>query len=359
MTITDIAKKAGVAKSTVSRVLNNTGYVSFETKKRVMNIIDEHQYVPSAVAQGLSRQESNMIGVILPEPDSLFFGRILRGIGDVLDKNNLTMILIHTDNNPKKEQVALRIMQQHQVKGLLLTTAVEFASREERRIMRTLLDDFKAPIVLLDRVFPNSSLDGVYFEDFNSAYRIGNSLIAGGNRTIGAIISDMKLHLGRERHAGFIHALQEHGLKLDKRFLVLNDFPLTSMDVYNIMLKYIDSGILPDAFFLSNSSISEGFFKAVYERGLVIGEQLCCAGLDRNFSLDILPNATYTYVDRSPELMGTIAANLLLNRISQSVLPRKEEILPDELIIKGSETRKLSKVAEKNIHNKKRQIKHG
>ena len=102
LTIKDIAKEAGVSKSTVSRVLNGTGYVREETKRKVEEVIKRYHYTPSSIARNLSRKESNTIGVLIQEVGNPFFAELLEGITEVLDENNLTMFLCDTDNDVRK-----------------------------------------------------------------------------------------------------------------------------------------------------------------------------------------------------------------------------------------------------------------
>lgn len=96
VTIKTIAEKCGVAKSTVSRVLNNSGYVGKETREKIENIMREYNYSPSAMARNLSKQESNAVGVVIPEADNAFFGEVLRGISDVVDENDLERAICQT-----------------------------------------------------------------------------------------------------------------------------------------------------------------------------------------------------------------------------------------------------------------------
>mgnify|MGYP000943205472 FL=1 len=88
VTISDIAKKAKVSQSTVSRVLNGSGYVKEETKNRIEAVIKELNYTPSAIARSLSKRETNAIGVIVPDITNSYFGEVIKGISQVADKNN-------------------------------------------------------------------------------------------------------------------------------------------------------------------------------------------------------------------------------------------------------------------------------
>ena len=98
-TIKDIAKRANVSPSTVSRVLNNSGYVKEETRIKINEAIKEMNYTPSAIARSLSRRETNTIGVIVPDITNTYFGEIIQGISHVAEENDLNIIFFNTDNN--------------------------------------------------------------------------------------------------------------------------------------------------------------------------------------------------------------------------------------------------------------------
>ena len=104
LTIMDIAREAGVSKATVSRVINNSGAVSPRTKERVLEIIKENKFSPSATARNLSKGTSSAIGFVVPEIDNPFFGEILRGVTEITDKNNLTLICCNTDDEREKRK---------------------------------------------------------------------------------------------------------------------------------------------------------------------------------------------------------------------------------------------------------------
>ncbi len=136
MTINEVAKLANVSKSTVSRVINKTGYVNEETRIRVEKVIKETNYSPSSLARGLSKKETNYIGIVIPEIDNEFFSEILSGINEGLDENDLTMICCDTNNNGKREQKALQMLAQQRVKGVIITPAEEYQDSDSNEIGR-------------------------------------------------------------------------------------------------------------------------------------------------------------------------------------------------------------------------------
>jgi len=332
LTIKDIAQRAGVAKSTVSRVLNNSGYVSEETRKVIEKIISESDYLPSATARSLSRQESNTIGVAIPE--AAFFGEVLRGMSEIVDQNNLTMIFCNTENDQNKEQRALQMLKEQRVRGVILTPTADYNTPLEVKLFKQALDQLKVPIILMDRRVENSRWDGVYYDNFNGAYLAAEVLIKEGHKKIGTITGNLRQIHGRERFNGFVQAFADYNMELDSKYIYNGDF--TTQTAYQIAKEIIDSGDIPEAVFLSNNLTAIGFFKAIFEKKLKLGRDICCIGFDHIDALDIF-DVNYSYVERETINMGHIAMQMLLERIERPELPRREHIIPARLILKGSE----------------------
>ena len=120
--IATIAQEAGVSQTTVSRVLNNSGYVSTDTRDKVNRVIEKYGYTPSALARGLHSGQSDIIGVLIPEIENPFFGELLKIISLEAEKHSLSMICFNSDNNGEKDLRALETMKQYRVRGLILWT---------------------------------------------------------------------------------------------------------------------------------------------------------------------------------------------------------------------------------------------
>jgi LacI family transcriptional regulator len=334
LTINDIAKKAGVSKSTVSRVLNNTGYVNEETRKKVEEVIKDNKYLPSAVARGLSKQESNTIGVIIPEADNAFFGEILKGISEVVDNNNMTMMFCHTENCADKEEKALNMLNEQRVKGLILTPANDYSDEGAAKRLRKQLSDLMVPVLLLDRSVENSVWDGVYFENFRSAYSATEVLIREGNKKIGIITGDLNLKIGRDRYYGFLQAMEDYDIPVEQKYVLEGNFGIHR--AYELMKECIEKGDIPDAILTCNNRTTLGFLKALGEKKLVLGRDIAAIGIDHNEVLDIL-DYQFSYVGRDTIEMGRTAIYKLLERIENPDKPRDICIMPYKIVLKGSE----------------------
>ena len=211
ITIRDIALQAGVSKSTASRVINNVGTVSEELRDRVNAVIERVGYQPSAIAQGLSRQDSTLIGVLVPTVSDSFFGQILQGIIETTSQKNYTIVLCTHDNDPECEKRALRALRSQRIKGLLITPAAGYIKREDKNYLRTELEILDVPTVLIDRGIKMSSWDGVYYDNYNGAYLAIETIVKNGFRSIGCMVSDMALQIGKDRMRGVQQAIAVGG----------------------------------------------------------------------------------------------------------------------------------------------------
>ncbi|MDY3249990.1 MAG: LacI family DNA-binding transcriptional regulator [Candidatus Choladocola sp.] len=330
MTIRDIAALAGVSKSTVSRVLNNSPNVDEKTREKVMRVVREKDFIPSAMAQGLSRQYANTIGVILPEAGGSFFGNIIQGINETLINTPYTILLCCTENKAEYEIRALDTLRQQKVSGILLTSSSGFYENDDAYKIRQTLENFNVPVVLIDRTLKSSKWDGVYSDNSTGAYVATEALLKKGFKKIGAYISDTSLSIGSSRYKGFIQALSDYHIPIMEEFIITEKYPASMQDVYWKTCELIKSGNLPEAIFLGNGIIANGFYKGILEKGIVPGKDIHCVGFDYSEFLDII-NLPYSYLERNSKLLGETAANSLLKSLSNPSGLRQEYIIPSTL----------------------------
>lgn len=335
ITIKDIAQLAGVSKSTVSRVINNAANVDSKTREIVIKTMEEHNYIPSASARSLSRQETTFIGVILPDLDNSFFGQIVQGINSALTGTEYTMLFCCTDNNAESELKALKLLRQQKICGLLISSSVNYCDTNMNELIKNALTDINAPIILIDRAIPNTPWGGVYSDNMNGGYIAAQSLITKGYKRIGAFVSDTKLLIGQERLLGFKRALQDNNLPVMDEYIYTKESPASLSDIYNYTCHLIDEQRLPDAIFLSNAIIANGFYKALFQKGIQPGKDIECIGFDYSEALDIM-HIPYNYLERNTKLFGQTAAQMLLDSFqskNENATVRRENIIPASLHI--------------------------
>ncbi len=334
VTIFDIAQEAGVGKSTVSRVINGTGYVATETVDRVKRVMERYNYHPSAVARNLSKQESDTIGLILPEVNNPFFADILKGVSQMVDKCGYTLILCGSDNDTEKDFRALRAMHSQRVKGLIYVPACDYAEEETFRQMEGLLCQLGCPVVLLDRPIPKLNYDCVLTDNFSGAYAATEELIRAGHTEIGVVAGNMELFIGRERYEGYCKAMEQNGLKVHPEHIIYGQFD--KQITYEKVKTLIQSGRMPTAFFVSNNLSEVGFLTAVHEMGLRIPEDVAFVSFDSIPGQDVF-NMPYSCLEREVLRLGEQAAQLLFRRFDAPDRPLEKIVILPHVCLRGSE----------------------
>lgn len=331
LTIMDIAREAGVSKATVSRVINSSGAVSQKTKERVMEIINANKFSPSATARNLSMGTSSAIGFIVPEIDNPFFGEILRGVTEVTDKNNLTLMCYNTDDDREKDRRALNLVKENRVKGILYTPAADYSDeRDRKRLIRTFAE-INVPVIVMDRNIRLPDVDGVYFNDYQGIYEATAALIEAGHTKISMINADLERVLARDRQKGFIDAMKEAGIPVREDYMFAGDYHATK--AYHLSRRLLAMEDRPTAVITCNNRTTLGFLKALSERGESVPDDIVCVGLDRIETLELLGHQ-YNFIERDAMRMGHEAIKLLLNRMEYPERPKMEVVLGTRLIRK-------------------------
>lgn len=337
ITIKDVAEMAGVSKATVSRVMNNSGYVAAETRRKIEDIMERHNYLPSALAVNLSRQETKTVGVVLPEIGNTFYSDILHGITQAADELDQTLALFDTQNDPEKERRAFRVLQQQKVRGILLGPSVDYQETAEGRELLASLREYGVPIVIIDRNFDNMPWDAVLYENYQSSYQAALELYRAGNRKLAIITGDMTLKIGQERLEGFRKGVEDCGLELREENICYGTFRMKR--AYELALELLSRDELPDAVYTCNNQTTFGFLKAMNEKGLKLGEDIALMGNDRIGTLDIL-DIPFSCVYRDNYEMGRMAIRLLQERVEAPQKARSICMVPYQVKLKGSEKRK-------------------
>lgn len=331
LTITDIARKAGVSKATVSRVMNNSGAVSQKTRERVLNIIAENKYSPSATARNLSKGTSSAVGFVVPEIDNPFFGEMLRGVTEITDKNNLTLICYNTDDDMEKDRRALELLKENRVRGILYTPAIDYSSRSERKHLTRILQEMDVPVILMDRNIGLPNVDVVYFNDYQGMYDATAALTKAGHTQIGIINATLDRVLARERQKGYLDALRDAGIEPKDEYMFFGNYRATR--AYELSKELLAMDERPTAVLTCNNRTSLGFLKALHERGESIPKDICCIGLDRLEDLDIIGNP-FNFIERDARKLGRAAVELLISRMAFPDRPKMEVILDTRIVVK-------------------------
>jgi LacI family transcriptional regulator len=329
ITIRDVARRAGVSPMTVSRVINDSGTVSRETRRRVEEAIAALGYVPSRLARGLSAQRTGTLAVIVPDVANPFFTLIVRGAEDVARRAGFRVILCDTRADLVVEREVVEEMIAHRVEGIVIAP-VSDRSREPLRRLAA----FGIPFVLVDRTVPGIDVDTVLGESAAGARRLVEHLLGFGHRRIAMIVESEQVSTARDRRRGYGTALTEAGIPLDAALVV--DATADTSGGFTGMQRLLELDDPPTAVFTVNNLVALGAIEAVRAAGLEVPDDVALVCFDDiEYASRLYP--FLTVMEQPAETFGTLSTQLLLERIGGRAPERKRVVvLPADFVVRRS-----------------------
>ncbi len=334
-TLKDVARVAGVSKSTVSRVFNNSDKVKPETRKAVREAAEKLNYKPSRVARRLRMENgaANMIGLVIPDIQNPFFADITRGVEDVARANDYALILSNSDEDPQRQQLALDTLRTESVDGVIVPP-VEQDDKHVRALVETGI-----PVVCVDRTLRGVRVDTITSDNFEGAYDAMRHLIHLGHQRIGFVGGIARISTTHERRRAYAAALTDHDIPLDAALQCEGDSRLESGRKLTSKLLALDNP--PTALFTGNNLMTLGAFVALNEHGIRIPDEVAVVGYD-DVPWAAALNPPPTVVDQPGYEMGKRAAEMLFQRINRPNQTPTTVTLHHRLIVRqscGSATR--------------------
>ncbi len=329
ITIADVAKHAGVSKMTVSRVINNSGYISQETRARVEQAIKDLGYIPNALARSLRFKQTRTIALIVTDITNPFFTTVARGVEDQASEQGFSVIFCNTDESPEEETQYVNVLLQKQVDGLLL---VPTGGASE---IVTFLNNYTVPFVLLDRRVPGVEVDVVRSDSEQAAYDGIQHLLQLGHTRIAALCGSSSITSSQERATGYRRAMIDAGLtrEAEKRVYFTS---FTVSGGYDAARQALAEATRPTAFFAANNFIAIGAMRMLKEAGLQVPQDMSMISFD-DLPAAILIDPFLTVIEQRAYEMGRQATALLLDRLHDRGPDEPQEILlPTELHIRRS-----------------------
>ncbi|MFJ5762937.1 LacI family DNA-binding transcriptional regulator [Neobacillus sp. NPDC093182] len=264
-TILDIAKLAGVAKSTVSRYLNG-GSVGEATKKKIEQAIKETGYSPNPFAQSLKAKKTNIIGTIVPRLDSYASSQTLIGIDEQLKKMNYQMLISNTSQNLEREIESIYSFANQKMAGIILL-ATEITDQHIEAF-----ESVKIPVLLIGQ--EHEDFHSLIHDDFHAGYAMGQYVLEKGYRKIAYLgVTERDISVGVKRKLGFKKAIQEVD-DCDVRFYeTLFNIPAAQASAKGIIHEF-----QPAIFVCATDNIALGVLKASYSEGITIPQDLAVTG---------------------------------------------------------------------------------
>lgn len=324
VTMRQIAERAKVSIGTVSHVINRTAKVRPALQERVLEAIHSMGYQPSALAQGLRRNRTNMLGMVIPDITNPFFPGVVRGVEDVAFRRSFRVILCNADNDPSKEASYVRELRSYHIAGLLIIPA---ASADIAGHLRAYASA-SVPVVCIDRVPDGWKGDAVLVANADGAYLATRHLIQMGHTRLAVITGPLKLTNAAERLKGFMRALNDSRIQIEPEFVQEARFDTESG--YQAALRLLRMLPRPTAIFACNDLMAFGVLQAARELNLQCPEDLSIAGFDSlEFTKFTDPSLTTVY--QPGYQLGATAGRLLLQRIDGMRSATKKVLLPTEL----------------------------
>ncbi|MCM3340749.1 LacI family transcriptional regulator [Paenibacillus sp. MER TA 81-3] len=324
-TIKDVSRLAGVSVATVSRVLNQNGYVHEDTEKKVLNAIRELNYIPNDVARSLTKKSAKMLALIVPDITNPFFNELARAVEKVTQLYGYATILCNSDDTPANEKQYIHALKQKYIDGFILATNT--LSPEE-------IQQLDVPVVMLDRTI-SSTIPTVASDNREGARMAVQFLLNQGCRTIAHIRGPLELSIADERCQGYLDEVgQADWFQPD--LIVNGDFNLhhAADAIHELLDRHPDI----DGIFAGNDIMAMGALRAVQERGVAVPDAMQIVGYD-GITLGGMVYPELTTVAQPIYEMGLLAARMLIKLIEKKTLDVMHYKLDVELVQRGTTRR--------------------
>jgi DNA-binding LacI/PurR family transcriptional regulator len=329
LTIRQIAKLAGVSRSTASRVLNNRPNVSPGMRERVQKVIAETGYVPDPIARSLSSRRSKIIGLVIPLAiqslfEDPFFPRLMQGISQGCNDHDHTLSLFLFHSEEEERKLYHRISRNRLLDGVIVT-----ATRTDDPLIPQLIAN-RVPFVMHGR-HEDPRVSFVEVDNETGAYTAVTHLVRLGRQRIALITGPAASLAAEDRKQGYLKALQERRVRIDESLIVQGDFTETSG--YEAMLRLLPHE--PAAVFVASDTMALGALRALREAGKRVPDEVALIGFDD------MPQATtahppLTTIRQPIQQTGVLAVEMLMDILENGAEPSRRIILPTELVIRAS-----------------------
>jgi len=330
LTLDDIARQAGVSRSTVSRVVNGHPNVREHVRQRVLKVIENTGYHPNAAARTLASQRSWMLGLVLPRSVSSFFAdpyfpRLTQGIAQACNQNNYTLALFLVGSKEDEEKIFPRVSR----KGLLDGILIQSGQTGDQLIDRLVASSI--PLVILGRPVQECDASYIDVDNVTGAYNATSHLIRQGRQRIATITGAPGSTVSIDRLEGYRKALSERGKDVDESLIAAGDF--TEASGYYAMQKLLDAR--PDAVFAASDIMAIGAMRAAREAGLKIPDDIAFVGYD-DLPIATMVDIPLTTIRQPIQRFGVMAVEVLMDLVENGLTPPRRMILDTELVVRAS-----------------------
>lgn len=318
-TIREVALLAKVSVATVSRVINESGYVKQETRAKIIEAMEQLHYAPSTLARGLAGKSMTTVALILPDITNPFFPELARAVEDTCQENGFTVIFANSDNQANKEKSYIEVLKNRNIDGIIFATN----TLEKTDVLD--LEKRKIPFVVLDRAPTKKSCSVVRSKNYQGAIMAVKHLLEVGCKKIAHIYGPQEILTAKERLKGYVDAVKTEPW-YTQDLLIPGYFHMEGgIQAVELMLQRHGD---VDGIFIGNDLMAVGALKALQRKGIRVPEQIAICGFDGIKLTEMT----------EPELSTVAQPIYELGRLSTQILIQKITGLP---ILKGLHSDKI------------------
>lgn len=326
-TIRDVSKLANVSVATVSRVINQSGYVNAATEKEVRQAMEALNYVPSDMARSLAGKKSGTIALIVPDILNPFFPQLARAVEDAAHRHGYTVILCNSDQDSEKERNYFGMLKNKRIDGIILASYTV----HPQQLLE--LQRQSIPVVVIDNRFPAHPILALQSKNREGAIMAVRHLMERGCATIAHISGPLEVPSSRERLLGYEQIMREHGMFVPS-LIADGDFHVDGGHRAMQRLLELHPGI--DGVFAGNDLMAVGALKALYSAGKAVPRQVKLIGFDGISLATVVPELS-TIAQPISEI-GELATHELMRLIRNEPVECTTHELDVRLLIRQSTT---------------------
>ncbi|MEH7454924.1 LacI family DNA-binding transcriptional regulator [Gottfriedia acidiceleris] len=322
VTMADVARVAGVSKSTVSQFINKRfEYMGEKTKLKIEEAIDKLGYHPNYIAKSLKQKRTSMIGIIVANIMHHFSNEVSRSIEDFCNGHDLHAIVCNADDDPEKEKRYIEMLRAKQVDGLII-----FPTCQNNELYESLIKE-GYPVVFVDRKVENLDVFSVITDNTESTIKAIHHLIENGHQNIAFAVQLLMVSTRRDRLKGYKQALLEAGLNINPDFILEAAIP----DMKSKLEKLFSLEEKPTAIFAANDRVFLAVMDFLKEKGIKLGKNIDLIVFD-NIPFAHLLETPISFIVQPASEMGKKAAELLFDQINKVEKKPKEYVFPSKMV---------------------------
>jgi LacI family repressor for deo operon, udp, cdd, tsx, nupC, and nupG len=327
-TIEQVASLAKVSVATVSRVINNTAFVSEETRERVEKAIKKLDYQPNALGKSLRKETTSMVLVLLHSVDNPFFASIVQGIEKIAHENEYNVLICNTYGDKIREQHYLKMLSNHLVDGAVFISNTCTSDR---------INDLNSLYPVVQVVEYHPDIDAAFYsiDFYQASLDLMQLLYDNGHRSIGFIHTGLtEIISSREKFRAYQDFIDENNLPLITNYPQEIDFGYENAK--KIAADLLDKSPNTTAFFATSDILACGIIDELSARGKVVPRDAMVVGFD-NTSFSYVSKPSITSVELNSFQLGSSAMDYLIKKIKdKKIICEREHFLPYQIILRES-----------------------